>query len=136
MTNFFLAVLTTALIVNTWINGSIFNPYKNRLLAYALQTGGNTFLKKLAFGPTCQYCLSHWVGFVVTYLMMNDWKVFLITVLPVIWLSNHSIIIYSLIATISKSLEVNTNIKMEELAIKKRAEMIEINSKHKIHTHG
>jgi hypothetical protein len=86
-----IASLTTALIVNTWLQGdSIFTPLHTRLNTWAEQGKGLTRL--IGRGLLCRYCLSHWVG-AGAALFFLDWRY----IAPVIFLGNVAISVFQAI---------------------------------------
>jgi hypothetical protein len=89
----FVASLTTALIVNTWLQGDsmLFTPLHQRLNTWAGQ--GNGVQRIFARGALCRYCLTHWVGAAVTILMLPDWR----WMAAVIFLANVAISVFQAI---------------------------------------
>ena len=94
-----LASLTTALVVNTWHNGSLFVPLLKALNTYVHRGQANVVLATIARGALCRYCVSHWVGLAVSCWMAPDWTTALMLTGPVIWLANYSISIYHAISS-------------------------------------
>lgn len=105
-----LASLTTALIVNTWQMGSIFATPLRWLRTEGIASHRHAVIRTLAAGAQCRYCVSHWIGAVVTLLMAPDLVSALMLVCPVIWLANHSISGYHLLNDIPKYLQARAQI--------------------------
>lgn len=93
----FISSLTTALIINTWLDDAgLFRALTRRLLLYARQHKWPSITGTLAYISICRYCLSHWMGAVVSFIIAPDWRTSIIIIAPTIFLANIIISLYSL----------------------------------------
>lgn len=119
-----LASLATSAIVHVWMHGSIFGPVRQRLLTYTNDQRKPAILRTVAFGPTCQYCFTHWVGAAVTIAVMREWAVALLAVFPVIWLSNYSLLIHWLLSVVvPQYLNARVSLQMHQNDMESQAQM-------------
>ena len=95
MFDFFLVTMLIASLTQTFLHASIFDRPRRWLHKYMSNDANPRWLRTVAFMPTCQYCLSHWIGFVAAPIFLANWP---LATFPAIWLANHSMAVYNLLS--------------------------------------
>jgi hypothetical protein len=136
-----LTTLTTALIVNTWLDpNGFFVLIHARMHAWIDKARGtnhseiwrdmpavNVWRTALllpwpdrlrwifAKGALCRYCVTHWIGAAVSLAIAPDWWTRFALIAPTIWLANHSISLYSLLSDHLTAVRTRTEIDKAQL---------------------
>ncbi len=95
MVEILIATLAITGITNTLTTSSIFGPMQRWLSKKSQDATLPDFVRIIVFMPTCQYCLSHWIGFLAGW-----WgELGIVGTFAAIWLANHALIVYDMLVT-------------------------------------
>jgi hypothetical protein len=77
---------------------------------------GGRFARKSHYLLTCEYCFSHWVAFGLVgvtgfWVLLDDWRGYLVSGLTLVWLSNLYMTLYA---------RLRLDIKRERVELKER----------------
>lgn len=97
-----LLALPVACIVWTFTQEEIFRELRDGLKAYQRRHPDSTWRKKLAYLPTCPYCLSHYVAatFIAMFnfsMLTDDWRGYVVSLFSIVLISNVYITLYNLL---------------------------------------
>lgn len=94
--------IPVACVVWTFTQEEIFKDVQDALKAYQKKHAGSLWRRKLAYMPTCPYCLSHYVSavFIAVFrfkMVADDWRGYLVSLFAIVLIANTYITAYHLL---------------------------------------
>jgi hypothetical protein len=100
-----LLAIPIACLVWTFTQEEIFKEAREWLKAYQRRHSDSLWRQKLAYLPTCPYCLSHYVaaGFIALFhftMLVSDWRGYVVSLFTLVLLTNIYITMYNLLRVV------------------------------------